>query len=170
MKKNGILHSELARIVAGMGHGDKLVICDSGYPIPHGAPVADIVLTVGIPGLIQTLNVVLQELHIEGVVVAEEMEQVSAPLYQKVKQAAGNTPVQKISHEEFKKMARKYHADCRRGILVTLHLFLPSTKGHSARSNNDHPSSLFANDRWDGTTDLHKSFAMTEGPQSTSRQ
>jgi D-ribose pyranase len=106
MKKNGILHSELARIVAGMGHGDKLVVCDSGYPIPHGAPVADLVLTVGIPGLIQTLNVVLQELHIEGVIVAQEMEQVSAPFYQKVKQAVGNTPVQKISHEEFKKMSR----------------------------------------------------------------
>ena len=54
MKKSGILHSELARIVAGMGHGDALVICDSGFPIPHGRHVADVVLTVGVPGLIQT--------------------------------------------------------------------------------------------------------------------
>jgi D-ribose pyranase len=106
MKKSGILHSELARIVAGMGHGDRLVICDSGYPIPHGKPVADVVLTVGIPGLLQTLNVVLQELHIEGVVVAREMEEISNPMYRDVLKSVGNAPIQKVSHEEFKKISR----------------------------------------------------------------
>ena len=71
MKKSGILHSDLAAIVAGMGHGDKLVICDCGYPIPHDRPVADCVLTVGVPGLVETLKVVLGELHIEGAMMAK---------------------------------------------------------------------------------------------------
>ena len=91
MKKKGILHSELARIVAGMGHGDILVICDSGYPIPHGKPVADVVLTLGVPGVIQTLRTVLEELHIENVIVAGEMEKVSESMYRQVREAVGKT-------------------------------------------------------------------------------
>jgi D-ribose pyranase len=106
MKKKGILHSELARIVAGMGHGDILVICDSGYPIPHGKPVADVVLTLGVPGVIQTLRTVLEELHIENVVVAGEMEKVSESMYRQVREVVGDVPLQKISHEDFKKMTR----------------------------------------------------------------
>jgi D-ribose pyranase len=106
MKKKGILHSELARIVAGMGHGDILVICDGGFPIPHGKPVADVVLTLGVPGVIQTLRTVLEELHIENVIVAGEMEKVSEPMYRQVREVVGDVPLQKIAHEDFKKMTR----------------------------------------------------------------
>ena len=106
MKKSGILHSELARIVAGMGHGDKLVVCDSGYPIPHGKPVADVILTVGVPGVVQTLTTILQELHIEGVIVAEEMERRSPLMFQQVQSVMGSVPIKKISHEEFKQLTR----------------------------------------------------------------
>jgi D-ribose pyranase len=106
MKKNGILHSELARIVAGMGHGDKLVICDSGYPIPHGKPIADVVLTLGVPGVVQTLTTVLQELDIEGVIIAEEMERRSPVMFQQVQRVAGSVPMKKMSHEDFKHLTR----------------------------------------------------------------
>jgi D-ribose pyranase len=71
MKKKGILHSELARIVAGMGHGDILVICDSGFPIPHNRPVADVILTINVPRIIETLNVILEELHVEISIVTD---------------------------------------------------------------------------------------------------
>ena len=84
MKKSGILHSDLAAIVAGMGHGDKLVICDCGYPIPHDKPMADCVLTVGTPGLVQTLKVVLGELHIEGAMMAKEVEQKSPAILKEI--------------------------------------------------------------------------------------
>jgi len=104
MKKGGILHSELARIVAGIGHGDRLVICDCGFPVPHGKPVADLVLTIGIPGIIQTLDVVLKELHIEGVVVAQEMERRSPHILQQVRAAVGTAPLTMIPHEQFKRV------------------------------------------------------------------
>ena len=106
MKKGGILHSELARIVAGMGHGDKLVVCDSGFPIPHGKPVADVILTVGVPGVVQTLTTILQELHIEGVIVAEEVERRCVTMFRQIQNAAGPVPLKKISHEEFKQLTR----------------------------------------------------------------
>jgi len=106
MKKSGILHSELARIVAGMGHGDKLVICDSGFPIPHGRPVADIVLTVGVPGLIQTLQVVLQELHIEGAILAKEADKRSPAMVKSIQGEIGGVPLRKIPHAQFKEFCR----------------------------------------------------------------
>ena len=106
MKKKGILNSELARIVAGMGHGDMLVICDSGYPIPHNRPVADIILTANIPRLVDTVKVVLEELHIEGAIVAREMQKVSPQIFNELMTILKDVPVKKISHERFKEFCR----------------------------------------------------------------
>jgi len=106
MKKKGILHSELARIVAGIGHGDMLAICDSGFPIPHNRPVADVVLTINIPRIIETLKVVLEELHIEQAIITNEMEKVSNHIYKEVLATIGNVSVKKISHEKFKELTR----------------------------------------------------------------
>lgn len=105
MKKHGILHRELAKIIAGMGHGDKLVICDSGYPIPHQHPVADVILTINIPKFIDTLNVILEELHVESAIVTNEMKTVSPHIYADVKKLLKDVPIKSISHVEFKEFA-----------------------------------------------------------------
>ena len=102
MKKHGILHSELARIVAGMGHGDTLVICDSGYPIPHGRPVADVILTVNIPRILETLGVILSELHVESAIVTNEMVKISPHIFTGVREALAGIPIKKITHAQFK--------------------------------------------------------------------
>jgi D-ribose pyranose/furanose isomerase RbsD len=34
MKKIGFLNSEISKIISELGHTDKIVICDSGLPIP----------------------------------------------------------------------------------------------------------------------------------------
>lgn len=36
MKKHGILNSDIAKILADLGHTDKIVIGDAGLPIPEG--------------------------------------------------------------------------------------------------------------------------------------
>ena len=106
MKKGGILHSDLARIVAGMGHGDKLVLCDSGFPIPHHRPVADIVLTLNIPRLLDALKVILGEMKVEEAIVAYEMQRISKPFYEEVQNLLAGIPIKKISHEKFKELTR----------------------------------------------------------------
>jgi len=68
--------------------------------------VADVILTLGVPGLIQTLETVLEELHIENVIVAGEMEKVSETMYRQVREAVGEVSLQKIAHEDFKKLTR----------------------------------------------------------------
>lgn len=45
MRKSGILHAELSRIVASMGHGDELVIADAGFPVPAGVACVDLAVT-----------------------------------------------------------------------------------------------------------------------------
>ncbi len=77
MKKTGLLHAELSRTIASMGHGDVLVIGDAGLPVPPGVPVIDLALREGVPGFLETLEIVLSELHVERAVIDEEMATVS---------------------------------------------------------------------------------------------
>ncbi len=104
MKKNGILNAELSRIVASMGHTDRLVVCDAGLPIPSGHVVVDLALTVNIPRFMETLDVVLRELQIEQAVVATEMKTSSSALYRKVEDLLGPVKLTSVPHERFKEM------------------------------------------------------------------
>lgn len=102
MKKNGILNAELSRIVAGMGHTDRLVICDSGLPIPNGKEVVDLALTTNIPRFLETLRVVLDELAVERAIVADEMQTKNAPLRDEVEKMLLEVPIESVPHEQFK--------------------------------------------------------------------
>ena len=73
MKRSGVLNSNLSFIIASMGHKDKLVICDSGLPIPKHSDVVDLALTKNIPRFLDTLKVVLEELRVEEAIVTTEL-------------------------------------------------------------------------------------------------
>jgi D-ribose pyranase len=107
MKKQGILNSKLSYIIAMMGHTDKLVICDCGLPIPYSREVVDLALAKNIPTFIDTLKVILSELHIESAIIAEEMETNNNSLFQKVMEILPEVEVRKVSHEQFKKITRE---------------------------------------------------------------
>jgi D-ribose pyranase len=81
MKKTGLLHAELSRIIAGMGHRDLLVIGDAGLPVPRGVPVVDLALREGVPGFLETLETVLTELNVEEAVIDTEMASVSPAMH-----------------------------------------------------------------------------------------
>jgi D-ribose pyranase len=104
MKKKGILNAKLSRIVASMGHTDKLVVADSGLPIPKNADVVDLALKTNVPHFLEALETILDELVIEEVIIAEEMESKSNDLYKKVIGLVGGVKINKVSHEEFKKI------------------------------------------------------------------
>ena len=69
MKKSGILNAQLLSELTKLRHGDKLLICDAGFPIPVGGNVVDISLVGGIPDLPQTLKAVLNEMVFESYVI-----------------------------------------------------------------------------------------------------
>jgi D-ribose pyranase len=106
MKKTAVLNSTLSRMIASMGHSDRLVVCDCGLPIPRSADTADLALTLNIPRFLETLGVILTELKVESAIVASEMESASPDLYREFRALMGEIPVIKVPHEEFKTITR----------------------------------------------------------------
>lgn len=49
MQKIGILNSEIAKVLADMGHTDTIVIGDCGLPVPDGVKKIDLALKLGTP-------------------------------------------------------------------------------------------------------------------------
>ena len=107
MKKIGTLNAQLSGIIAAMGHSDRLVICDSGLPIPNGSRLVDLALTVNIPRFVETLSVVLEELQVERMIVASEMIRQNGAIYDAVEKLANGVEIRTVSHEEFKQMTRE---------------------------------------------------------------
>jgi D-ribose pyranase len=106
MKKAGVLNASLSRIIASMGHSDKLVVCDCGLPIPRASETVDLALTMNIPRFLETLRVILTELKVENAIIAAEMETASPGIYREFRALMGDIPVMKVPHEEFKNYTR----------------------------------------------------------------
>ena len=49
MKNNGVIHPDLVRLLAQLGHGDELLICDAGFPIPPEVERIDLGYRLGSP-------------------------------------------------------------------------------------------------------------------------
>ncbi|MGW2108610.1 D-ribose pyranase [Streptomyces sp. NPDC001948] len=73
MKKAGILNRHLAGALAELGHGDGVLICDVGMPIPVGPRVVDLAFRAGVPSFAQVLDGLLDELVVEGATAAHEV-------------------------------------------------------------------------------------------------
>lgn len=115
MKKIGTINQPLSAVIAGMGHGDMLVIADCGLPIPAEVPRIDLALTAGIPGFLQTLAVIQQELQVESAVIATEMPQSSPGLYTKLMPMLAGIEIAEMSHEQFKELTQRAVAVVRTG-------------------------------------------------------
>lgn len=102
MKKTTLLQSDLSYIISTMGHLDTLVIADAGLPIPAETVRIDLALTQGMPGAIQTLKVVLDELKVDRVLLAEEVKDRNPKFLADVKELLPDVPVEFVSHAEFK--------------------------------------------------------------------
>jgi D-ribose pyranase len=96
-----------------MGHGDMLVITDRGFPFPRHPYTECIDLSIGrgLPQVVDVLKVVLEELEIEGVIIADETKTVSPKTYEAfkavlapVKNKGNDIVEQNIPHPEFKDM------------------------------------------------------------------
>ncbi|MBD0711952.1 MULTISPECIES: D-ribose pyranase [unclassified Streptomyces] len=73
MKRSGILNRHLAGALAELGHGDGVLVCDAGMPVPAGPRVVDLAFRAGVPSFAEVLAGLLDELVIEGATAAEEV-------------------------------------------------------------------------------------------------
>lgn len=106
MKKGGILNPELSALLSSLGHTDLLVICDAGFPIPKELKKIDLTLVKNIPRFLDVLKVISEEIIIEKVILAEEIEKVSPEFLKKIKEILGDIPISFIPHTDFKELSK----------------------------------------------------------------
>lgn len=72
MRKTGILNAHLARAINSLGHTDTFAVADCGLPIPAGVEVVDLALVFGVPRFADVVRAILDEVVVEGAVVATQ--------------------------------------------------------------------------------------------------
>ena len=115
MKRDRILNPDLISSIAAIGHTEYLVIADAGLPVPRGVKVLDLSLVLGVPSFEQVLKAVCQELVIESCIVAQEMPEKNADLYNRTRELLSGLPCKMVPHEEFKQLTAKAKAIVRTG-------------------------------------------------------
>jgi D-ribose pyranose/furanose isomerase RbsD len=81
MRPNRILHPELARAIATLGHQDILLVTDAGFPIPADAWRIDLGFYAGMPDVLDILRVLREEIFVEEVQFAGDILEKNKPLY-----------------------------------------------------------------------------------------
>lgn len=122
MKKNGILNSDISKILSDLGHTDQITIADCGLPVPDGVKKIDLSLKLGIPSFKDVLDTVLLDMQIEKIIIAEEIKTKNTIqnnyILDKVKSNKTNNTcvdVEYIPHEDFKKLTSKSKVIIRSG-------------------------------------------------------
>ena len=115
MKKGRLLNQPLACAIAGMGHTDQLVVADAGLPIPKGPQRIDLAIEKGFPRFIRTLEVIIEELLVERIVLAEEIQSKNAEVLGQIKNICNGLPMEFIPHGQFKLQAGRARAIVRTG-------------------------------------------------------
>lgn len=75
MKKNGVLNSEISRVLSYMGHTDRICIGDCGLPIPEETERIDLAVKFGQPSFLEVFQVVCGDMKVEKIILAEEIKE-----------------------------------------------------------------------------------------------
>ncbi|BET64413.1 D-ribose pyranase [Yersinia pseudotuberculosis] len=123
MKKGVLLNADISAVISRLGHTDQIVIGDAGLPIPATTTRIDLALTRGVPGVLQVVDVVTQEMQVENAYLAEEIVKNNLQLHEallvlltQLEQQQGNQiALRYISHEAFKEQTKQSRAVIRSG-------------------------------------------------------
>ncbi len=121
MKRNGILNSDISRVLSYMGHTDRICIGDCGLPIPEETERIDLALRFGQPSFLEVLQEVGKDMKVEKIILAEEIkeqnpEQLQAVLSYFDGLETGFKPeVQYVSHAQLKELTTECKAVIRTG-------------------------------------------------------
>ncbi|MEU3096674.1 D-ribose pyranase [Streptomyces sp. NPDC006967] len=103
MKKHGILNRHLSGALAELGHGDGVLVCDAGMPIPDGPRVVDLAFRAGVPSFAEVLEGLLAELVVEGATAATEVRAANPAAAELL---SGHFPaLALVPHERLKKLS-----------------------------------------------------------------
>lgn len=113
MKRQGILNSEISKVLSDMGHTDTIVIADCGLPIPNGVKKIDVAIRTGVPTFLDVLDELKKDMVIESVTLASEIKEQNSILHENL--AERFKGIEYVSHEEFKDKTKNAKAIIRTG-------------------------------------------------------
>jgi len=82
-----------------MGHGDLMIVCDAGFPIPTSAWRIDLAIVPDVPDLETVLRPIAENMIAERVAYADIMHEHNAPLLAKVKRLFADADFEPIKHD-----------------------------------------------------------------------
>ncbi len=100
MNRGPLLNSELLHAIGKMGHGDLMIVCDAGFPIPNDAWRVDLAITQDVPDLQTVLQAVSGSFIAEKVAYAAEMAENNPVLLKKVKRIFAGSDFFTVPHAE----------------------------------------------------------------------
>jgi D-ribose pyranase len=115
MKKTQLIHPEISEMIASLGHSDMLVIADAGLPIPPEVRRIDLALTANVPRFGKTLEVILSEMQVERVILAQETKEKSPQIREAILNMLPGIREEIVSHEELKQLCSHARAVVRTG-------------------------------------------------------
>ena len=117
MKRAGILNSDISRVLSYMGHTDCICIGDCGLPIPDEVERIDLALAFGVPTFMQTLKVVVDDMKVEKIVLAEEIKTQNPTVLSQIEKLfeGQNIEVEFVTHVELKAQTHDCKAVIRTG-------------------------------------------------------
>ncbi|HWC21516.1 MAG TPA: RbsD/FucU family protein [Flexivirga sp.] len=102
MITRGIIHTELARHLAGLRHTERFVVCDSGLPLGD-VPTVDLGYRYGAASFEDVVRTVVPQLTLERSWISRDMVDTN-PTCLGALTAVGLSP-EPIDHEQFKRLA-----------------------------------------------------------------
>ena len=115
MKKNGILNSEISKVLSDLGHTDYICIGDCGLPVPDGVKKIDIALKISVPSFIDVLKLVSDDMYVEKIILAEEIKTKNPNQLSNIKNIYSNVETEFVPHDKFKEKLKNAKAVIRTG-------------------------------------------------------
>jgi len=115
LKKDGILNSDLSEVIASLGHKDMLVVSDAGFPIPRDVRRIDLAVRQGLPGFLEMIEAIADELEVEKIIIAEEMLEKSPQMKEDLDEIFDGAAFKAIAHAELKELSKEAAAVVRTG-------------------------------------------------------
>lgn len=108
MLMSGILHPGLLKLMGECGHTDWLMLSDAGMPVPVGKERIDLAILNDLPRQLTILKAISDQLKLEKVYMAGEIEQVSPIYLSKVRAflEKRGIPLEFVPHEQLKAMSQ----------------------------------------------------------------
>jgi len=115
MKKAGIINAPISTVIAHLAHTDMLTVADAGLPVPSTTQCIDLALKKDVPGFLETLEVVLEEMFVEKAYVSEDILTKSPHMYSGIQKLLGDVEIEAMPHLDFKKLSGSTKAIIRTG-------------------------------------------------------